>query len=32
VLPNVEHTFAYRDQPEAYAARVVPFLRNSLSS
>ena len=32
VLPNVEHTFAYRDQPETYAARVVPFLRNSLSS
>lgn len=31
VLPNVEHTFAYRDQREAYAGRIVPFLRNSLS-
>lgn len=30
VLPGVEHTFAYRDQKEAYAARVVPFLRDSL--
>ncbi len=30
VLPNVEHTFAYRDQREAYAGRVVPFLRSSL--
>jgi pimeloyl-ACP methyl ester carboxylesterase len=32
VLPGVEHTFAYRDQREAYAARVVPFLRNSLTN
>ncbi|HEU0199517.1 MAG TPA: alpha/beta fold hydrolase [Burkholderiaceae bacterium] len=31
VLPNVDHTFAYRDQPEAYAARVVPFLQGALS-
>jgi pimeloyl-ACP methyl ester carboxylesterase len=30
VLPDVEHTFAYRDQKEAYAARVVPFLRRAL--
>jgi fermentation-respiration switch protein FrsA (DUF1100 family) len=30
VLPDVEHTFAYRDQREAYAGRVVPFLRRSL--
>ena len=30
VLPDVEHTFAYRDQKDAYAARVVPFLRDSL--
>ena len=30
VLPGVEHTFAYRDQKEAYAGRVVPFLRGSL--
>jgi len=30
VLPGVEHTFAYRDQRDAYAGRVVPFLRRSL--
>lgn len=32
VLPGVEHTFAYRDQRDAYAARVVPFLRNALGT
>jgi uncharacterized protein len=31
VLPGIEHTFAYRDQREAYAGRVVPFLRNALT-
>jgi hypothetical protein len=30
VLPEVEHTFAYRDQKDAYATRVVSFLRDSL--
>ena len=30
VLPEVEHTFAYRDQRDAYAGRVVPFLRKAL--
>jgi alpha-beta hydrolase superfamily lysophospholipase len=30
VLPGVEHTFAYRDQRDAYAGRVVPFLRRAL--
>ncbi len=31
VLPGVGHTFAYRDAPEAYRARVVPFLRDALA-
>ena len=30
VLPGVDHTYAYRDAAEAYAARVLPFLRESL--
>lgn len=30
VLPRVEHTFAYRDQREAYTGRVVPFLQGAL--
>ncbi|TAG01406.1 MAG: alpha/beta hydrolase [Betaproteobacteria bacterium] len=27
VLPDVEHTFAYRDAADAYTARVIPFLK-----
>jgi len=30
VLPNVDHALAHRDLPEAYAQRVVPFLRDAL--
>lgn len=30
VLPGVDHTYAYRDAAEAYAARVVPFLIDAL--
>lgn len=32
VLPNVDHTYAYRDLPEAYAQRVLPFLRRALGA
>lgn len=32
VVPGVEHTFAYRDAPAAYEARVIPFLRNALAA
>ena len=32
VVPRADHTFAYRDAPEAYAARVVQFLRGALQS
>lgn len=30
VLPDVGHTFAYRDAPEEYARQVIPFLQNAL--
>lgn len=30
VLPGVDHTYAYRDAAEAYAARVLAFLHQSL--
>lgn len=30
VLPGVDHTYAYRDAAEAYAAKVLPFLREAL--
>jgi pimeloyl-ACP methyl ester carboxylesterase len=32
VFPGVGHTFAYRDAAEAYAARVIPFLRAALAA
>lgn len=32
VLPDVDHALAFRDLPEAYAARVVPFLRDALGA
>jgi pimeloyl-ACP methyl ester carboxylesterase len=31
VLPDVDHTFAWRDRPEEYEARVVPFLRAAMA-
>jgi uncharacterized protein len=31
VAERVDHTFAYRDAPGAYAERVVPFLRRTLA-
>lgn len=32
VIPQAEHTYAYRDAREAYAARVIPFLARALES
>lgn len=32
VIPEVEHTFAYRIVPQEYESRVVPFLREALGS
>jgi len=32
VIPDVGHTFAYRDAGETYAARVIPFLTKTLPS
>jgi uncharacterized protein len=30
VIPGVDHTYAYRDAPEIYAERVIPFLTDSM--
>ena len=32
VVPGVDHTYAYRDAAETYAARVIPFLSSTMSS
>ena len=32
VLPGVGHTFAYREAPESYVGRVMPFLAATLAS
>jgi hypothetical protein len=30
ILPDVDHTFAYRDAADSYRARVIPFLNEAL--